>query len=98
MASSPSRIAALASIITTNTAKIDEYLSSHNLAPLSFNPAKSLPKAEEFVAFQRATLEAVTKLESLVLGPLGIIQKASAVSLCNCQTFTDADLRLSTIA
>ena len=82
MARESPRTAELASIITASTAKMDEYLATHQLPPLSFDPAAPLrlPDATEFATAQRATLEAVTELESLVLGPLGVIQKAIAVS------------------
>lgn len=74
-----SRTAALASIIAANVGKIDEFLSSNGLPPLSLDPDAPLlqPQLKEFTRVRDAALEAISELEALILGPLGILHKAS---------------------
>lgn len=75
-----SRTVALASAIAANVGKIDEFLSSSGLPPLSLDPDAPLqqPNSKEFTRARDATLEAISELEALILGPLGILHKASA--------------------
>lgn len=72
-------ISELASIIATNTAKVDKYLSSNNLPSPSFDvdaPSTSLipPEAEEIEAARAAVIDATTKLHRLMLGPRDYLQ------------------------
>lgn len=72
-------ISELASIIATNTAKVNEYLASKNLPLPSFDvnaPSTSLipPEAEEIEAARAAVIEATTKLHRLMLGPRDYLQ------------------------
>lgn len=72
-------ISELASIIATNTAKFDKYLSSNNLPSPSFDvdaPSTSLipPEAEEIEAARAAVIDATTKLHRLMLGPRDYLQ------------------------
>lgn len=75
-----SRTAALASAIAASVSKIDEFLSSNGLPPLSLDPDAPLqqPSSKEFTRARDATLDAISELEALVLGPLGVLHKASA--------------------
>ncbi len=73
---SPSRIVELASIITTKTNQVDDYLSTHGLPPLSFEPNEeaqgyTLPNSVQ--GAQNAVLEATNELHALMLGPMGIL-------------------------
>ena len=74
----PSRIAELASVISSNTAQIDDYISTHGLPPLSFEPngnfkPETLPHAIE--SAQNAVLEATDELNALMLGPERILRQ-----------------------
>lgn len=77
-----SRAAALASAITANIVKIDELLASDDRPPLSLDdapaPLQQSGSSQKFLEAREATLEAISELEALVLGPLGILQKASS--------------------
>ena len=75
-----SRTAALASVIAANVGKIDEFLSSNDLPPLSLDPdaPPHQPNSTNFTRARDAALEAISELEALILGPLGILHKASA--------------------
>lgn len=75
-----SRTAALASLIAANVGTIDGFLSSNHLPPLSLDPDAPLqqPNSKEFTRARDATLEAISELEAYILGPLGILNKASA--------------------
>ena len=77
---SSSRIAHLASIIADNTTKIDNYLSSHDLPSPSFetDAPVALLQPKEVAAPRDALLEAITELQALALGPLGILQSQAA--------------------
>ena len=71
-----SRIVELASIITTKTSQVDDYLSTHGLPGLSFEPTResqehTLPESVQ--AAQNAVLEATDELHALMLGPMGIL-------------------------
>lgn len=71
-----SRIVELASIITTKTKQIDDYLTSHDLPPLSFEPKEesqqhAIPHSIQVA--QNAVLEATDELNALMLGPMGIL-------------------------
>ena len=72
-------ISELASIIATNTAKVEDYLSSKKLPSPSFDvdaPSTSLisPEAEEIEAARAAVIDATTKLHRLMLGPRDYLQ------------------------
>lgn len=69
-----SRIAELASIIASNTAEIDEYLSSRGLPTPSFDAdvAPRFLDEKPIAACRQAILEATDELHSLMLGPIGI--------------------------
>ena len=70
----PSRIVELASIISSNTSLVDEYISAHDLPPLSFEPnGSSLP--DGILSAQTAILEATDELNALMLGPEGILRQ-----------------------
>ena len=74
----PSRIVELASIINTKTHQVDDYLSTHGLPPLSFEPdeksqQQTLP--DEIQAAQNAILEATNELHAHMLGPMGILRE-----------------------
>ena len=75
---SPNRIAELASIITENTAIVDEYLSARDLPTPSFDidaPAK-LPIADdalEVEAARAAVIDATGELQALMLGPMELL-------------------------
>ena len=69
----------LASVISTNTAAVEEYLSTKNLPRPSFNvdaPSKSLVPREavEIEAARLAVIEATSKLRNLMLGPREFLQ------------------------
>ncbi|MCJ1463377.1 hypothetical protein MMC07_001984 [Pseudocyphellaria aurata] len=70
-----SRIVALASIITSNTAQVNDYLSSHGLPAPSFDPnvPPSFLEEKPIVACRQAILEATDELHALMLGPAGVI-------------------------
>jgi hypothetical protein len=72
-------ISELASIIATNTAKVNDYLSSKNLPSPSFDvnaPSTSLipPEAEDIESARAAVIDATTKLHRLMLGPRDYLQ------------------------
>jgi hypothetical protein len=75
-----SRSAVLASTIAANVSKIEEFLASNDLPALSLDADAPLqqPGSKEFTRARDATLEAISELEALVLGPLGVLHKASA--------------------
>lgn len=71
---SPSRIVELSTRIATNTAKVDEYLTSHDLPTPSFDvdgPLQSMiPKDDvELEAARVAIIDDTLELRRLVLGP-----------------------------
>ena len=72
-------ITELASFISTNTAKVNNYLSSEKLPTPSFDvdgPSKSLipPEAAEIEAARSAVIDATLKLHNLMLGPRDFLQ------------------------
>ena len=74
----PSRIAELASIISSNTSQVDDYISTHGLPPLSFEPNASLKPdtlPHGIQSAQHAILEATDELNALMLGPEGILRQ-----------------------
>ena len=74
----PSRIAELASIISSNTSQVDDYISTHGLPPLSFEPNGSLKPdtlPHGIQSAQNAILEATDELNALMLGPEGILRQ-----------------------
>lgn len=72
----PSRIATLAFIVATNTAKYDDYLSSHSLPSPSFDKETPfrLELPDEITRARDAVLEASTELQALILGPVEFLQ------------------------
>lgn len=80
---SRSRIVELAGIIQEHTAKVDSYLSSHDLPTPSFDvsyPARvALPP--EIQASQDAVLEASDELTALLLGPAGSLMGKDRVCI-----------------
>lgn len=72
----PNRTVELASVIATKTEVVDDYLNSHGLPPLSFEP---MEKSQQYIlpdsvqAAQNAILEATDELHALMLGPMGIL-------------------------
>lgn len=73
-----SSIVELASIISSNTSQVDDYLSTHGLPPLSFEPndesqQHTLP--DSIQAAQNAVLEATDELHAHMLGPSGILRQ-----------------------
>ena len=69
-----SRIAELASIIQTNTAKLETQYISSGLALPAFDAARlmlSLPP--EIASYRTAVLEATDELHSLIKGPIEIV-------------------------
>ena len=74
----PSRIAELASIISSNTSQVDDYISTHGLPPLSFEPNDSLKPdrlPDGILAAQNAIVEATDELNALMIGPEGILKQ-----------------------
>lgn len=69
------RTAELASTIAANTAKIDAYLASNGIDPLSFEGSGSgdVLSGPELGAARQAVLEATKELHALMLGPAGIL-------------------------
>lgn len=78
---STSRISELASIISTNTQRLDQYLASNNLPfpSLDVNAPLTLTLPEAIAASQAAILDATTELRAILLGPVGILQYAAEV-------------------
>ena len=77
--SNTSRIAELSAIISTNTAKVDEYLKSHNRPSPSFgedHPADLgiPPDAVEIDNARNAALEASIELQDLLQGPASLLR------------------------
>ena len=79
---SSSKIAELASIISTNVKSLDEYLASNGLPFPSFDPDAplKLPLPDDIASSQDTILSATTELRALLLGPIGILQYASEVN------------------
>ena len=74
----PSRIAELASIISSNTSQVDDYISTRGLPPLSFEPNANLKPdtlPDGIQSAQNAILEATDELNALMLGPHGIFRQ-----------------------
>ena len=77
------RIMELALNILVSTMKFGNSLESHNLPSPSFDTSTfaKLPPSEELQGAQIAILEAVSELQALVLGPIGMLRSnALAVS------------------
>lgn len=77
--SNTSRIAELSAIISTNTAKVDEYLKSHSLPSPSFgedHPADLgiPPDAVEIDNARNVALEASIELQDLLQGPASLLR------------------------
>lgn len=73
-----SRIVELASIISSNTTQVDDYLSTHGLPPLSFEPndePQQYTLPDSIQAAQNAILEATDELHAHMLGPTGILRQ-----------------------
>ena len=71
----PTRIAELASVIQTNTSKVDQYLSSVGTPTPSFDIEAPLAfiLPAEIAACREAVLEATDELNSLMLGPIELL-------------------------
>ncbi|KAI9873469.1 MAG: hypothetical protein M1830_000374 [Pleopsidium flavum] len=87
------RISELASIISRNTAKVNDYLSSRNLPAPAFDvdaPSTSLipPEAEEVEAARAAVIDATTKLHDLMLGPRDFLQSFTHDELISMQAIS----------
>ena len=72
---SPSRTSELASIIASNTGKIEDYLGKRGLPHLSFDPEpdSQLHQHSEIASQRQAVLNATDELHALMLGPKGIL-------------------------
>ncbi|CAG8957850.1 hypothetical protein HYFRA_00000190 [Hymenoscyphus fraxineus] len=75
----PNRITELASIISLNTAKVDEYLEKHNKPTPSFNINAPLdlgipPEAPEIEAARKKALAASIELQDLLQGPTACLR------------------------
>ena len=87
---SPSRIVELASIITSKTNQVDDYLAAKCLPSLSFEPNEESHKdtlPDSVQAAQSAILEATDELHALMLGPMGILTQ-QLVCLLENHAFT----------
>jgi phenylalanine-4-hydroxylase len=73
---SQSRIVYLASIIASNTRKVDNYLSTHGL-PSPFDVAAPLRTdlPNDIAQANNAVVEATSQLQALMLGPLGNVRR-----------------------
>ena len=78
-----SRIVDLASIVMANTAKFEVLLGLHKLPSPSFDPSTfaKLPPSEELQGTQTAILEAISELQALILGPIGML-RSNALMVC----------------
>ncbi|CAO1605807.1 hypothetical protein XANCAGTX0491_009313 [Xanthoria calcicola] len=80
------RIAELASIITANTAKIDEHFTANGINEISFDEnAGEVLSGPELAAARQAVLEATDELHALMLGPAGILTTPSHNFLISLQ-------------
>jgi len=82
-------IAELATIISTNTAKVNEYLSNQGLQLPSFHvdaPSRSLVAgdAPEIEAAREAVIDATLLLHDLMLGPKEYLMKYTVGQCSNC--------------
>lgn len=79
--SSTSRLSELASIVSENTKKLEDYLASVNHPFPSLNPGSPLLLIlpEEITVYQETALDAATELRALLLGPIGILQYQAEV-------------------
>ena len=89
-----SRIVELASIISTRTYLVDEYLSAQGLPPLSFEPIEdsqqyTLP--DSIQAAQNEILEATDELHAHMLGPMGILNQQLVCLVLNHQPAPSSD-------
>lgn len=72
------RIAELASIISANTAKIDDHLTANGFNEISFDEnAGDVLSGPGLAAARQAVLEATDELHALMLGPAGILTTPS---------------------
>ncbi|KAK3991366.1 S-adenosyl-L-methionine-dependent methyltransferase [Cladorrhinum sp. PSN332] len=91
--SSTSRIVELATRISTNTTKLDTYLTTHNLPSPSFDinaPLdSSIPKSEkEIEAARTAIIEDAQELRRLILGPRDYLMSHTHNELISQQAIT----------
>lgn len=77
------RIAELASIISTQTGIIDQYLESHGLASPSFEVQyiETTPLPQEITASKNAIFEATEELNALIACPIGILTSSLNVKM-----------------
>lgn len=80
-----SRIVELSSAIHSNTAIVDEYLTSNALPPLSFGVDSPLKMdfPDSIAAAKMAVLEAMDELKALMLGPVPMIVDDVAHNVCS---------------
>ncbi|MCJ1436572.1 hypothetical protein MMC27_005952 [Xylographa pallens] len=71
-----SRIKDLASVVMARTTRFEELLALHKLPSPSFDPSTfaTLPPSEELQQAQTAIVEAISELQALVLGPIGMLR------------------------
>ena len=79
-----SRITDLASVVMASTMKFEELLALHKLPSPSFDPSTfaKLPPSEELQETQTAILEAISELQALVLGPIGML-RSNGLMVCS---------------
>lgn len=90
----PSRIRELADIIQTNTAKVDHHLSSHGIPTPSFDVETPLEMdlPNDIAACRLAVLDATDELHSLMLGPVGTVNRLRVIQIAkprNCFDLAD---------
>jgi hypothetical protein len=77
MSSNSSRIAELASVISSNTKIVDEHLASKGLPSPSFAadnpPALLFGHGTDIETSRQAVVDATDELQALMLGPTGIL-------------------------
>ena len=73
----------LASVVMASTTKFEELLTTHKLPSPSFDPSTfaKLPQSDELQETQTALLEAISELQALVLGPIGMLRN-NALMVC----------------
>lgn len=70
-----SRTAELACLIQLNTAKVDNFITSQGLPPLSFDISmpSQLQLPDTIVASSNVVIEATDELHALMLGPMSFV-------------------------
>lgn len=77
-----SKIAELSSVIARNTARVDEYIRSHNLSPPSFqvDGPVDLKLPEEVEEARVAAIDASQELNDLLRGPIALVRPVVSLS------------------